>query len=138
VRGDSSALAVMPMIDQSKSGGASYTFMIECEQGRASEVENAASSRIENLGFKGSYSMDGLIFGFIARNVSEGNEFQRWAEAQDGVRSVTMSLVDGVVYAFDWLERETRKLASRANQSGFSRSRKPRAPYLSSNLARHP
>ncbi len=108
---DASAIAVMPMVDQSKSGGASFTFMIDCEEGKASEVESAASSKIENLGFKASYSSNGLIFGFIAKNVSEGNEFQRWAEAEHGVRSVTMNLVDEVVYAFDWLEKETKKRA---------------------------
>ena len=64
--------------------------------------------RIGNLGFRGSYSDNGLIFGFIARNVPEGNEFQRWAESQSGVRSVTANLVDKVVYAFDWLEKEAK------------------------------
>jgi DNA-binding Lrp family transcriptional regulator len=105
---DSSAIAIMPMIDQSKAGGASYTFMIECEEGRMREVERAVSGKLGNLGFKARYSDRGLIFGFIARNVPEGNEFQRWAEAQSGVKSITANLVDEVVYAFDWLATEAR------------------------------
>lgn len=118
---DASAIAVMPVIDQSKSGGVSYTFIIECKKGRMSEVEGAASSRIGNVGFKGTYSDDGLIFGFFARNVSEGKEFQKWVEGHPGVQSVTMNLVDEVVYAYDWLERETKQRANRKNLQELGR-----------------
>ena len=109
---DASAVAVMPVIDQSKSGGASFTFMVECEEARVAEVERTLSTRIENLGFSAPYSSNGLIIGFIARNASEGSQFQRWAESQRYVKSVMMNLVDEVVYCFDWLERETGKLSA--------------------------
>ena len=116
---DSAAILIMPMINQSRSGGVSYTAMIECERGRVAEVERAASAKIENLGFAAHYSDSGLVFGFIARNVSEGNQFERWAEGQPGVRSVTMNLVEEVVYAFDWLERESEKRARSTGREGL-------------------
>ncbi len=116
---DSSAVSVMPMIDQSRSGGVSFTLMVECEDGRAAVVVGESiASRIGDVVFKANYAKYGLIFGFFAPNVAEGTEVQRWVRKLGGVRSARIHIVDEVVYVFDWLEKEARKRAAGAGKRG--------------------
>jgi DNA-binding Lrp family transcriptional regulator len=109
---DSSAISVMPVINQGRSGGVSYTLMVEAEEGRASEIGEAVTSRIANLVFRASFSRNGMIFGYSAPNVAEGTALLRWVQQLKGVKSARIHLVDEVVYAFDWLEREIRNRAA--------------------------
>jgi DNA-binding Lrp family transcriptional regulator len=109
---DTSAIAVMPIIDQSKSGGVSYTMMVECQAGRIAEVGELIASKIKTLVFRAGYGKDGLIFGFNAANVAEGTEVLRSVKDLDGLKSARLLMVDQVIYAFDWLERESRNRAS--------------------------
>jgi DNA-binding Lrp family transcriptional regulator len=109
---NSSAISVMPMVNQAKSGAISYTLMVETEDGKSAEVGERVTSRIRNLVFRAAYSENGLIFGFWATNVAEGTELLRWAKRSDGLKSVSLHLVDDVIYVFDWLEREVELRAS--------------------------
>jgi DNA-binding Lrp family transcriptional regulator len=106
-----SAIFIMPMIDQAKSTGVSYQVMVETEAARKSEVDRLVASRIENLVFRATDASNTLIFGFSGKNVSEGKELLDWLTKQDGVESVRINIVEQVVYAFDWLEREIGRLA---------------------------
>jgi len=106
-----SAIFIMPMIDQAKSTGVSYQVMVETEAARKSDVDRLVTSRIENLVFRAADTSNTLIFGFSGKNVSEGKELLDWLTKQDGVESVRINIVEQVVYAFDWLERETGRLA---------------------------
>jgi DNA-binding Lrp family transcriptional regulator len=106
-----SAIFITPMIDQAKSTGVSYQVMVEVEAARKSEVDRLVTSRIVNLVFRAADASDTLIFGFSGKNVSEGKELLDWLTKQDGVESVRINTVEQVVYVFDWLERETDRLA---------------------------
>lgn len=101
-----SAIFIMPMVDQAKSSGVSYQVMLESQEGRKSEVDRIVTGRIGNLVFKAADSSNNLIFGFSGKNVAEGKELLDWARKQPAVKSVRINIVDEVVYAFDWLERE--------------------------------
>ena len=114
---ESSAISVMPVIDQSKSGGVSYTLMIEAEGGKASEVGERVAPEIANLVFRATFGKDGLIFGYSAPNIAEGKALLRTVERLSGVRSARMYAVDDVTYAFDWLETEVRRRAAAAGRA---------------------
>ena len=103
---DSSAISVMPIIDQSKSGGVQYTMMIESAVGRTDEIVEMVAPKIRNLVFSAAYSNDGLIFGFTAQNVAEGAEALRRVRNLGGIKLVRLLMIDEVIYVFDWLERE--------------------------------
>jgi DNA-binding Lrp family transcriptional regulator len=107
---DSSAIFVMPMINQSRSDGVAYQLMVEGESMSSTEVEKLVAPRIENLVFRAPYSKSGTIFGFYGRNVAEGSELLRWIKAQPGVRSARMSIIEDIKYVSDWLETETERL----------------------------
>ena len=106
-----SAIFIVPMIDQAKSTGVSYQVLVESEKGRKSEVDRLVTSTIENLVFKTADSSDTLIFGFAGKNVAEGKELLDLLTKRPGVKSVRINIVEEVVYVFDWLEREPRRLA---------------------------
>ena len=108
---DSAAISVMPMVDQRRSGGVSYTLMVEADGGKAAEVAERIAPRIEKLVFRATYPENGLIFGFWTTNVAEGTDVLRWARGQEGVKSARGHVVDEVVYSFDWLEREAARLS---------------------------
>jgi len=103
---DSSAIFVVPMVEEKRSSGVSYRLIVETKDGRRSEVDGMLSSRIENLRFKAADSGNGLIFGFSGKNMEEGNKVTRWVEQLQGVKSTRMTIVEEVFYVFDWLERE--------------------------------
>jgi DNA-binding Lrp family transcriptional regulator len=111
---DSSAVSVMPVVDQRRSGGVSYTMMVEAEEGKVSEVGSLVASNIAKPVFRATYSKNGLIFGFFAANVPEGSEILRSIKKLEGVKSARGHVVDEVVYAFDWLEREAAKRSAYA------------------------
>ena len=69
------------------------------------------TSRIENLVFRATDSSDTLIFGFSGKNVAEGKELLDWLRKQPGVKSARINIVEEVVYAFEWLGRESGRLA---------------------------
>jgi DNA-binding Lrp family transcriptional regulator len=112
---DSSAIFVVPMVDQRRSSGVSYRLIIETKDGRRSEVDSLLSSRIENLRFKAADSANGLIFGFSGRNVEEGNKVMRWVKQLQGVKSARITIFEEVFYVFDWLEREIGRLAGQSD-----------------------
>jgi hypothetical protein len=107
------AIFIVPTIDQAKSTGVSYQVIVESEEGQKSEVDRLVTSRIENLVFKAADSSNTLIYGFSGKNVAEGRELLDWLTKQPGVESVRINIVERVVYVFDWLERETGRLADR-------------------------
>jgi DNA-binding Lrp family transcriptional regulator len=107
----SSAIFIMPIIDQAKSTGVSYQVSVESKEGRKSEVDRLVTSRIENLVFKAADSSNTLIYGFSGKNVTEGKELLDWLKKQPGVECVRINIVEELVYVFDWLERETSRLA---------------------------
>ncbi|MDA4117643.1 MAG: AsnC family transcriptional regulator [Thaumarchaeota archaeon] len=106
-----SAIFIVPMINQAKSTGVSYQVIVESEGGRKSEVDMLVTSKIRNLVFKSADSSDSQIFGFSGKNVAEGKELLDWFRTQPFIRSVKISIVEEVEYAFDWLEREASRLA---------------------------
>ena len=113
---DSSAIFVVPMVDQRRSSGVSYRLLIETKDGRRLEVDSLLSSRIENLRFKAADSGNGFIFGFSGKNVEEGNKVMRWVKQLEGVKSARMTIVEEVFYVFDWLEQEAgRRVAAGAS-----------------------
>lgn len=109
---DSSAIYVMPLVDQTKSGGIAYHLMVEGEQGTTSDLAPLVSSKIGGPIFAAAHSGNGMIFGFFGRNVAQGTELLKWLKSQRGVVSAKLSIVEEVRYTFDWLERETRRLAA--------------------------
>jgi DNA-binding Lrp family transcriptional regulator len=109
---DAAAIFIMPIVDQARSSGISYQVVVESEPGKKSEVDRLVTSRIENLVFRATDSSDTLIFGFPGKNVAEGKELLGWLRRQPGVRSARINIVEEVVYAFEWLERESARLAS--------------------------
>ena len=111
---DSSAIFVVPMVDQRRSSGLSYRLIVETKDGRRSEVDGLLSSRMENLRFKAADSGNGLIFGFSGKNVEEGNKVMRWVKHLQGVKSARMTIVEQVFYVFDWLEREAGRRIARS------------------------
>jgi DNA-binding Lrp family transcriptional regulator len=106
-----SAIFIVPIIDQAKSMGVSYQVILESEGRGKSEVDRLVTSRIGNLVFKAADSSNTLIYGFSGKNVTEGKELQDWLTKQRGVESVRINIVEEVVYAFDWLERESGRLS---------------------------
>jgi DNA-binding Lrp family transcriptional regulator len=111
---DSSAIFVVPMVDQRRSSGVSYRLIIETKDGRKSEVDSLLASRIENLRFKATDSENGLVFGFSGRNVEEGNKVMRWVKQLQGVKSARITIVEDVFYLFDWLEEEVGRQVVRS------------------------
>jgi hypothetical protein len=93
--------------------GISYQVILESEGPRKSEVDKLVTWRIGNLVFKAADSSNTLIYGFSGRNVAEGKELLDWLTKQPGVESVRINIVDEVVYALDWLERESGRLSGR-------------------------
>lgn len=108
---NSSAIFIVPMVDQKRASGVSYRLIVETKDGRRSEVDGLLSSRIENLRFKAVDSGNGLIFGFSGNNVEEGNKVMRWVKQIQGVKSARMTIVEDVFYVFDWLEQEAGRRA---------------------------
>ena len=107
---DSSAIYVMPLVDQTKSGGIAYHLMVERVQGKTPDLEPLVSAKIGGPIFTAAHAENGMIFGFFGRNVAQGTELLKWLKAQSGVKSAKLSIVEEVRYAFDWLEKETRRL----------------------------
>lgn len=107
-----SAIFIMPLVNLGKSGGVNCNLMVQSEDGRKTGVERVVSSRIDNLVFRASDSKNGLIFGFTAPNITEGNEILKWIKHQPGVKSVRMNIVEQVVHVFDWIEDEVKKRAA--------------------------
>ena len=110
-----SAIFAMPIIDQAKSTGVSYQVIVESKEGRKSEVDKLVTSRIKNLVFKSADRSNTLIFGFSGKNVSEGQELLDWLTREPVVSSVKINIVEKVIYAFDWLEKEVTNLARTDN-----------------------
>lgn len=109
---DASAIFVAPMTDVGKTVGVPYQLIVDCQEGTAPEVNRIVSSKIGRVIFRASDSGSGLIFGFNGKNVSEGSELERWLEQQPHILSARMNIVESVVYTFDWLERETKRLGA--------------------------
>ncbi|MGA2665344.1 MAG: AsnC family transcriptional regulator [Nitrososphaerales archaeon] len=120
---DSSAIFVVPMVDQRRSSGVSYRLIVETRDGMRSEVDRLLSSRIENLRFKAADSGNGLIFGFSGKNVEEGNKVMRWVRQLEGVESARMTIVEEIFYVFDWLEEEVGRRALMHVHTGRRASR---------------
>jgi DNA-binding Lrp family transcriptional regulator len=117
----SSAIFIMPMIDQAKSNGVAYQLFVESDPRQKAEVDRLVSSKIPNLVFRAADSSDTLIFGFTGKNVIEGRDVVEWAKRQPGVRSARINIVEEVVYAFRWLESE----AARFQNAAYRREAKP-------------
>jgi DNA-binding Lrp family transcriptional regulator len=103
---NSRAIFIMPLVNLKKGGGISYQIIIQCEEGKKSEIGSLVASRIDNLIFRASAAKNDLIFGFNGTNISEGNDILKWVKKLSGVRSVKMNIVENVTHVFDWLMRE--------------------------------
>ncbi len=121
---NSRAVFVMPLVNLRKAGGISYHLLIETEEGKKSEVDQLVASKINNLVFRASASKNDLIFGFNGANVSVGNEILKWVKKLPGVTNAKMNIVEQVIHAYDWLEKEVDKRASvRGKEVGPIRAR---------------
>jgi DNA-binding Lrp family transcriptional regulator len=109
---DATAIFIMPIVDQARFSGISYQVVVESNPGKKSEVDRLVTSRIENLVFRATDSSDTLIFGFPGKNIAEGKGLLGWLRRQPGVKSARINIVEELVYAFEWLERETARFAS--------------------------
>jgi DNA-binding Lrp family transcriptional regulator len=101
-----SATFIAPVVDLRNSGGVSYHLLVQCENGKKSEVDKAVAYKIDDLVFRATYSVNGLIFGFTEANVAQGNETLKWVRRQEGVASAQMNITEEVVHSYDWLDRE--------------------------------
>jgi DNA-binding Lrp family transcriptional regulator len=102
----SSAIFIMPMVSHRKAVGIPYHLMIQTEEGRKAEVELFVASRIDNLVFRAADSKNGFLFIFTGSNIAEGKELIKLVNEHSGVKFAKLSIVEEVVYTFDWLERE--------------------------------
>lgn len=109
---NSGAVFIVPLVNLTKAGGISYHLIVETEEGKKSEVDQLVASRIENLVFRASAAKNDLIFGFNGTNVAEGNEILKWVKKLPGVKSTRMNIVEQVVHAYDWLEKEVGRRAN--------------------------
>ena len=103
---DKSAIFVAPLTDVRKSIGISYQLIIEGDDGKMAAIDRMVTEKVGNVVFRAFDSGNGLIFGFTGKNLSEGTELERWIRHQPHVRSARLNIMEEVVYAFDWLERE--------------------------------
>src|SRR5438128_10997862 len=101
-----SAIFIMPMVDLRKTEGISYQLRVQSERGKKSEVEKSVVAKIGNVVFRASDSQDGSVFGFTGANVAEGNDLLEWVKQQPGVISASMTIDEGDVQVFDWIESE--------------------------------
>ena len=108
---NSRAIFIMPLVNLKKAGGISYHMIIQCEEGKKSEVDDLVALRIDNLVFRASAAKNDLIFGFNGTNVAEGNEILKWVKKLPGVKTVRMNIVEYVVHVYDWLSKEADKRA---------------------------
>lgn len=109
---NSRAIFTMPLVNLKKAGGISYHMIIQCEEGKTSEVGALVGSRIDNLVFRAGAAKNDLIFGFNGTNVGEGNEILKWVKKLPGVKTVRMNIVEYVVHVFGWLSKEVDKRAT--------------------------
>ena len=116
---DASAIFVTPMTDVRRAVGVQYQLIVDCDEGSSPEVSRIVSSKIGRVIFRASDSGSGLIFGFNGRNVSEGSDLERWLEQQPHILSARINMVESVVYAFDWLERETERCGAERDWSAY-------------------
>ncbi|MDG6904316.1 MAG: winged helix-turn-helix transcriptional regulator [Nitrososphaerota archaeon] len=103
---EASAIFIMPMINQSKSGGVAYHLMVEAARPDSIDLKALVTSKVDNLVFSGHYGESGMIFGFYSNNVAQGAEILNWIKAQRGVRAARMRIIQDVLYCFEWLEKE--------------------------------
>ena len=110
---NSRAVFTMPLVNLKKAGGISYQMIIQCEEGRKSEVGALVATKIPNLVFTASAAKNDLIFGFNGTNIAEGNDILKWAKNLPGVKAAKMNIVENVVHVYDWLAREVDKRTSK-------------------------
>jgi DNA-binding Lrp family transcriptional regulator len=106
----SRAAFMMPLVNLKSAGGISYQMIVECEEGKKSDVDLLVTPKIDNLVFKASAAKNDLIFGFNGTNIAEGNDALKLVRKMPGVKSVRMNIIENVVHVFDWLSREVDEL----------------------------
>ncbi len=100
------AIFAMPIVDLGKAEGISYQLRVETEPDQRLEIEKSVASRIGDIIFRANDSRSGLIFGFAAANIAQGNDILEWVKQQPGVRFASLTMVERIVQAFDWIQRE--------------------------------
>jgi len=106
---DESAVFIMPTVDLRKAEGVSYQLIVRSEEGKKSELEKLVASRIDNLVFTASDARNSSIFGFTSANIAEGNEILSWVKQQKGIRTARLNIIEKVVHAYAWLEKEVER-----------------------------
>jgi len=106
---DESAVFIMPTVDLRKAEGVSYQLIVRSEEGKKSELEKLVASRIDNLVFTASDARNSSIFGFTSANIEDGNEILSWVKQQKGIRTARLNIIEKVVHAYAWLEKEVER-----------------------------
>jgi DNA-binding Lrp family transcriptional regulator len=109
---DSRAIFIMPVVDLRKAGGISCHLLVEAQEGKKSEVDEAVSLKIPNLVFRASAAKNDLIFGFNGTNIAEVSEILKLVKNVPNVKSARLNIVQNVVHVYDWIEEEVEKRAA--------------------------
>jgi hypothetical protein len=59
--------------------------------------------------FTASDARNSSIFGFTSANIAEGNEILSWVKQQNGIRTARLNIIEKVVHAYAWLEKEVER-----------------------------
>jgi hypothetical protein len=56
------------------------------------------------------------VYGIACVNISEGDEIRKWIQAQSGVTTVRLSIVEQPVHVYGWLKKQVENRALGLNE----------------------
>lgn len=118
------AVFFFPIVELGKTQGVSFQLLVEPEAVHRAEVDRQVRLKIKNLVFRAGTNRVST-YGFNGANVAEVQSVLRQVRDLPGVKSVTLSLVEEIVHAFDWLKKEVDSNA-RFTGHGAPRARQAR------------
>ncbi len=99
-----------PIVDVKRLDGFLYQFVISFhDAAKKSIADGIMRGSVRNIIYADTYPEGYSIIAAICQNLSEAEQVTAWLRSMDGVKEVTPTVVEDIIFVQDWISHEIEK-----------------------------